>query len=478
MLLRGRRSSVGVGPGPIHDVVPEPERRLGRTPIYARDPLRNWTAAGEEAPRSPSERLEAIMRDGRFHEVADVVHAGLSFALLLAAMDDLLRAGLAFDRVGTSLRLRILRRGEAPQELWILAGGLESPEQVALEPEAREVEDPVDLPEQLTEDPASGGDLGSARASEPGLVLSDPPGDLTMPTSQLGSLVCAMLAKRGSGKSYLGMVLVEEILREINHPRVVIFDPTGAWWGLGASAGGGSPPHEVAIVGGPRGHVPLAVGDGGKLARVASEVDCPLVVDLSEMAPAEQHEIVADFCEALMGLPAFPIHVVIDEADEFAPQQCDGISEHQSRARGWLVKLVMRGRKRGVGATLISLRPAILSKNVLSQVDVLFLLRMVETNDLRAVEAWLENFEGGVSAEHRARCLGSLPLLPVGTAYYLRGGDEVTFRRFRTRRKLTYDSSRTPDGVVREAVVLERPRPEILGAVGKILAAPTARTEK
>jgi hypothetical protein len=456
----------------IRDEAVKPGRRLGRTPIYAKDPLHNWTISEAPSTKTPSAQLEVILRDGKFHEVADVVAAGLSFASMLAAMDDLLREGRAFDRVGTSLRLRARRPTEAPQELWVLVHGLE-PEPVVIEsailkPVASDqIESAKIFDESLDgEEGVLAGEAGEVR----GLVLSDPPSDLTMPHAWLGSMVSAILAKRGSGKSYLGMVFVEEILRAPNRPKVVVFDPTGAWWGLGAAADGGHPPHEVVILGGPRGHVPLAASDGGKVARVAHQAEAgAIVVDLSEMAPAEQHQVVADFCEVLMRLPAFAVHVVIDEADEFAPQQCDGISEHQSRARGFLVKLVMRGRKKGIGATLISLRPAILSKNVLSQVDALFLLRMVESNDLRAIETWLENFEGGVSPEHRARCLGSLPLLPVGTAYYLRGGDEVTFRRFRTRRKHTFDSSRTPDGVVRPAVVLRSPRLEILEAIRKIL---------
>jgi hypothetical protein len=490
VLFRGRRatgslsrSTLGLGgvsgSDSNGDEVAESGRKLGRTPIYAKDPLRNWTTGEEQSVKTPSGQLEAILRDGKFHEVVDVVSAGLSFAVMLSAMDDLLREGRAFDRVGSSLRLRARRPTEEPQELWVLVHGLEPVVTESSVRENRQHEshglESHGLESQTIESAELSGH-DSLEVGEEGLVLSDPPGDLTMPYAWLSSMVSAILAKRGSGKSYLGMVLVEEILQAPNRPKVVVFDPTGAWWGLGAAADGGSPPHEVVIVGGSRGHVPLGVSDGAKVARVAHQVDArALVVDLSEMAPAEQHQVVADFCEALMGLPAFAVHVVIDETDEFAPQQCDGISEHQSRARGYLVKLVMRGRKKGIGATLISLRPAILSKNVLSQVDALFLLRMVESNDLRAIETWLENFEGGVSPENRARCLGSLPLLPVGTAYYLRGGDEVTFRRFRTRRKHTFDSSRTPDGVSRPTVVLRSPRPEILEAVRKILVGSPAR---
>ena len=500
MLLRGRRSLFGGGAGTIRSDQPEDNaeaestRKLGHTSIYRKDPLRNWTAPNEDdVVKTPAERLVLLMRDGKFHTIAEIEKSGLQFVELLVAMEELLRVRRAFDRVGkrfsdSSLRMRALRSGEAPQVLWKLVRGIDV--RRAERPAASVdliggfslgcVEQPVTAVEggEVSDDPRSENeDSGEARDSD-GLILSDPPRDLTMPLAWVGSMVNAILAKRGSGKSYLGMVLVEELLRISDRPKVVVFDPTGAWWGLGAGADGGAPPHDVVIVGGPRGHVRLPVGSGAGLAKAVQLTSAALgsqtlIVDMSEMAPAEQHEMVADFCEALMVLPPFKVHVVIDEADEFVPQQCDGNSEHQSRARVFLTKLVMRGRKKGIGATLITLRPAILSKNVLSQVDALFLLRMVETNDLRAIEAWLENFEGSVSVEHRAKCLASLPLLPVGTAYYLRGGDEVTFRRFHVRRKLTFDSSRTPDGVAGPSVVLKSPRSDIVSELTKIIGGQT-----
>lgn len=179
---------------------------------------------------------------------------------------------------------------------------------------------------------------------------------------------------------------------------------------------------------------------------MAQRPDVPVILDLSETSPAEQHEVCAGFCERLLGLSKFPIHVVFDEADEFAPQRFGNVGGQQRRSLGFVERLVMRGRVRGIGLTLISLRPAVLSKNVLSQVDALYLLRMVEPNDLRAVSGWLENFERNITPEQRSQCLGLMPVLPVGTAYFLRGGEEAIFRRFRVRRKRSWDSSQTPGG--------------------------------
>jgi hypothetical protein len=127
-----------------------------------------------------------------------------------------------------------------------------------------------------------------------------------------------------------------------------------------------------------------------------------------------------------------------------------------------------------MGATLISLRPAVVNKDVLSQVDALYLLRLVEPNDLRAVDGWLTGFGRGISTEQRSRCLGQLPVLPVGTAYYLRGGDEMVFRRFRVRRKRTFDSSTTMQvGGPMGSCSLATVGPEVMDLVHKIFAGDT-----
>jgi hypothetical protein len=222
--------------------------------------------------------------------------------------------------------------------------------------------------------------------------------------------------------------------------------------------------------------LPISARQGVQLAELVVRLaSVPVVADLSEMAPAEQHRLCADFCECLLGMPKSdrtPVHVVFDEADEFAPQRFGGAGGEQRRSLGQVERLVMRGRSRGIGSTLITLRPAVLSKNVLSQVDALYLLRMVEPNDLHAVREWLAGFERNISADQRSRCLGYLPVLPIGTGYFLRGGEHVMFRRFHVRRKRSYDSSRTPDGVARDAPILRVPSAATLARAVEILSGP------
>jgi DNA helicase HerA-like ATPase len=102
---------------------------------------------------------------------------------------------------------------------------------------------------------------------------------------------------------------------------------------------------------------------------------------------------------------------------------------------------VRRGRKKGLGSTLISQRPAVVNKNVLSQIDSLFLLNMVSPGDLEAVADWLKL---RVKAEQRIECLGQLANLSPGAAFFTQSGANPKFRKFTVRRRDTFDSGRTP----------------------------------
>src|SRR2546430_1759753 len=72
----------------------------------------------------------------------------------------------------------------------------------------------------------------------------------------------AILAQRRKGKTYTASVIAEEMVAA-KQPFVAL-DPTGAWWGLRASADGKSDGLPVVILGGQHGDVPLE-RTGGRL---------------------------------------------------------------------------------------------------------------------------------------------------------------------------------------------------------------------
>lgn len=65
----------------------------------------------------------------------------------------------------------------------------------------------------------------------------------------------AILAQRRKGKTYTASVIAEEMVKA-GIPWVAL-DPTGAWWGLRASADGKKEGLPVLVIGGQHGQLPL-----------------------------------------------------------------------------------------------------------------------------------------------------------------------------------------------------------------------------
>jgi DNA helicase HerA-like ATPase len=171
----------------------------------------------------------------------------------------------------------------------------------------------------------------------------------------------AILAKRGVGKTYTASVLVEEIIKA--GPPVVVVDPIGVWWGLRASADDDGPGLPIVIAGGDHADVPITPGSGEVVARLVVEQNLSLVIDLSLLRKHERTHFMTDFAETLYHLNRTARHLVLDEADGFAPQQ--PVSGEQQML-GAVQDIVRRGRAHGLGVTLISQRSAELSKGVLT----------------------------------------------------------------------------------------------------------------
>jgi hypothetical protein len=245
----------------------------------------------------------------------------------------------------------------------------------------------------------------------------------------------AILAKRGVGKTYTASVLVEEIIKA-GLP-VVVVDPIGVWWGLRASADGQGPGLPIVIAGGDHADVPITPGSGDVVARLIVEQNLSLVIDLSLLRKHERTRFMTDFAETLYHLNRTARHLVLDEADSFAPQRP---MQGEQRMLGAMEDIVRRGRAHGLGVTLISQRSAALNKNVLTQAEVLVTLRLISPQDRTAVDEWVKAHG---TEEQRNEMMGSLPALPVGTAWFWSPPADI-FKRVKVRRRETFDSSSTP----------------------------------
>jgi hypothetical protein len=246
----------------------------------------------------------------------------------------------------------------------------------------------------------------------------------------------AILAKRGSGKTYTALVMVEEMLKA--GLQVVVIDPVGVCWGLRTSADGKEAGLPIIVLGGEHGDLGIDSTIGSAIADFVIQERQSVVIDLSSFSNNEMVRLVTDFAERLYQRNRTPLHLILDEADSFAPQKP---LPGEQRMLGAIDKIVRRGRAKGLGVSLVSQRPAVINKNVLTQIEVLIALRTVSPQDRKAIEEWIE-VHG--TQEQRKQLLNSLASLPIGTAWIWSPGWLDVFQCIKIRQRKTFDSSSTP----------------------------------
>lgn len=259
--------------------------------------------------------------------------------------------------------------------------------------------------------------------------------DLSLPIGAVTETF-AILAKRGVGKTYLAAVMTEEMLRA--GQVVCVIDPIGVWWGLRAAANGTDPGLPITVIGGDHGDLPLEDSAGELIANIVAEEHVPCVLDLSLLRKGQQIRFMTAFAERLYHRNRDPLHLMVDEADAFAPQRA---MADEARLLGAMEDLVRRGRARGIGLTLVTQRAAVLNKNVLTQIECLVCLRTIAPQDRAAIKEWV-NVHG--TPEQLIELMASLPSLPIGTAWFWSPAAFNLFQRVQVRRRQTFDSSATP----------------------------------
>lgn len=250
--------------------------------------------------------------------------------------------------------------------------------------------------------------------------------------------VVGILAMRGKGKSYTAFVLMEEMVSQGLF--VGFVDPLGIAWGIRSSADGKREGLPVIVFGGRRGDVPLDPTAGKLVAQAVLELRQPYILDLSLFDTEDQQRtFLADFIEGFRIPEQVLMHLIVDEADLFAPQIPQ--STEARRSLHALHALVRRFRFKGMGATIISQRPAELAKGIL-QLDVLIALGMTTPQDIKALDEWIKR---NATETERQTFLSTLATLPVGEAWIWSPQWLQLFERVKIRSRQTFDSSRTPD---------------------------------
>lgn len=267
--------------------------------------------------------------------------------------------------------------------------------------------------------------------------------DLSLPLDVVTQTI-TILAKKRVGKSYTMRRFAEQLLHA--GQQIVIIDPKGDQWGIRSSADGKKPGFPVLILGGEHGDLPLEKSASEVVAKLIVEEQVNVLLDVSHFSKTDLAYFMAIFLENLYRLKAqekyrTPMMLIVDEADAIAPQKPQA---NEARMLGAIDDIVRRGGQRGIGTVLITQRSAVLNKNVLTQSQMLVVLRLIAPQDMAAMKAWID-VHG--TDEQRKELMSSIPSLPVGDAYFWSPGwptDAGIFSRGHILPIETFDSAATP----------------------------------
>jgi len=178
--------------------------------------------------------------------------------------------------------------------------------------------------------------------------------------------------KRGSGKSYSSAVVMEEFNRL--GLQFVCFDALDAHGHLGDLEGVEhlSPSKQETI-------------NMNKLVEKLKNTGSSLVLNMAGMGLEGQQKLIAEYCEAmlLIDFEGRGVMTFFEECQDFVPQL------GRPESFNPLVRLCKLGRAKGYGVTLISQRPAAVSKEALSQASIYMVHNVINTKDLDALKEQL-----------------------------------------------------------------------------------------
>jgi SpoVK/Ycf46/Vps4 family AAA+-type ATPase len=254
----------------------------------------------------------------------------------------------------------------------------------------------------------------------------------------------AFVGTSGTGKTYAAKGFVERLLA--HGAQVCIVDPLGVWWGLKAPAESGDPKagFPLAIFGGRHADVEINEHAGAVVGRTIAQFDHSSIIDLDGLGSgAARRRFMLAFLDEVyeekrrQGQQTEPLHIVFDEADLWAPQrpQPDATS-----LLGRMEEIVRRGRVAGFVPWVITQRPAVLNKDILSQADTLIAMKLTSAQDRAALAAWID---GQADKAEAKRIIADLPKLTRGTGYVWAPGQSI-LKKTQFPPIATFDSSRTP----------------------------------
>jgi len=244
----------------------------------------------------------------------------------------------------------------------------------------------------------------------------------------------AILAKRGAGKTHTAAVLAEEFYK--NNIPFVVFDPIDVWWGLRLSSNGKDKGLPIVVFGIQHADILLDRDMGRKIAHAVVKDNISCVISTFGMPKVAQRHLIAEFAEELLNINNTPRHIFIEEAHEMVPQRVFGGLGKTFNA---VSNLVVMGRNRGIGVTLINQRAATVNKDVLTQIDFLLAFQNVSPQDRKALKEWVEHHSAEGDFE---KFMASLPSLPKGEGWVWSPEFLGVFKRIKIRKRETFHPDR------------------------------------
>lgn len=240
--------------------------------------------------------------------------------------------------------------------------------------------------------------------------------------SELIGKCIGILGIRGSGKSNTAGVIFEELLKH-NYPLTVV-DIDGEYFGLKEE-------YELLVIGqGENVDITIEPEDAPQVAEISIKQSIPVVLDLSGFLKDEQRSMLKGYFTDLWnwaGKLRKPYMIGIEESHEFIPQG------KKSELKEVITRLALRGRKRGLGAVIISQRSAKVEKDVLTQAGMLFLHRVVHEADMKVYNDLLPWSKGEVRDK--------VNKLDTGDCIFL---DEKSTKKIYVRERSTFHAGFTP----------------------------------
>lgn len=258
----------------------------------------------------------------------------------------------------------------------------------------------------------------------------------------------AILAKRGAGKSYTAAVLAEEF--HTNNIPFVVFDPIDVWWGLRFHKDGKSKGLPIVVFGLDHADIQIDRNMGRQIAQALVNHNISCVISTFGMPKVAQRQLITEFSEELLRINNTPRHVFIEEAHEFVPQRVFG---ELGKTFNAVSNLVVMGRNRGIGVTLINQRAATLNKDVLTQIDTLLAFRNIAPQDRKALREWVEYHAAQGDFD---KFMQSLPSLPTGEGWIWSPEFLGIFERIKIRQRETFHPDREKLGENFEMPSLEQ----------------------